>query len=99
MPPPAAIYEPCHFQEVISCLIEGTDSAMLFDSGMGIDMHYGILAGSVSMMGGLGTAAAFGPYFEQTYGITGGTAMAITAATFGMVAALMVGGPAQERKP
>lgn len=42
MPPPAAIYEPCHFQEVISCLIEGTDSAMLFDSGMGIgDMHYG----------------------------------------------------------
>ena len=60
---------------------------------MGIDMHYGILAGSVSMMGGLGTAAAFGPYFEQTYGITGGTAMAITAATFGMVAALMIGGP------
>ncbi len=60
---------------------------------MGIDMHYGILAGSVSMMGGLGTSAAFGPYFEQTYGITGGTAMAITAATFGMVAALMIGGP------
>ena len=55
---------------------------------MGIDTHYGILAGSVSMMGGLGTAAAFGPYFEQTYGISGGTAMAITAATFGMVAAL-----------
>ena len=42
MPPPAAIYEPCHFQEVISYLIEGTDSAMLFDFGMGIgDMHYG----------------------------------------------------------
>ena len=32
---------PNYFQEVISCLIEGTDSAMLFDSGMGIDMHYG----------------------------------------------------------
>ena len=60
---------------------------------MGIDMHYGILAGSVSMMGGLGTAAAFGPFFEQTYGISGGTVMAITAATFGMVAALMIGGP------
>lgn len=63
---------------------------------MGIDTHYGILAGSVSMMGGLGTAAAFGPYFEQTYGISGGTAMAITAATFGMVAALLVGGPLGE---
>lgn len=60
---------------------------------MGLDGHYGILAGSVSMMGGLGTAAAFGPYFEQTYGITGGTGLAITAATFGMVAALLVGGP------
>ena len=60
---------------------------------MGLDQHYGILAGSVSMMGGLGTSAAFGPYFEQTYGITGGTAVAITAATFGMAAALMIGGP------
>lgn len=60
---------------------------------MGIDRLYGILAGSVSMMGGLGTAAAFGPYFEQTYGISGGTALGITAATFGMAASLIVGGP------
>lgn len=60
---------------------------------MGLDPHYGILAGSVSMMGGLGTAAAFGPYFETTYGITGGTAVGITSATFGMVAALMIGAP------
>ncbi len=67
----------------------GISVAALF----GLDMHYGILAGSVSMMGGLGTAAAFGPYFENTYGITGGSAVAITAATFGMVAALMVGAP------
>ncbi len=60
---------------------------------MGLDMHYGILAGSVSMMGGLGTSAAFGPYFEQTYGIVGGTAVAITAATFGMVGSLVIGAP------
>ncbi|MDY2867515.1 MAG: sodium/glutamate symporter [Mesosutterella sp.] len=60
---------------------------------MGIDMHYGILSGSISMMGGLGTAAAFGPFFEQTYGVTGGTAVGITSATFGMVAALLLGGP------
>ena len=62
-------------------------------SFMGLDYHYGLLAGSVSMMGGLGTSAAFGPYFEQTYGIVGGTAVAITSATFGMVAALMIGAP------
>lgn len=60
---------------------------------MGLDKHYGILTGAVSMMGGLGTSAAFGPYFEETYGITGGTAVAITSATFGMAAALIMGGP------
>ena len=66
---------------------------MSIAQAMGLDKHYGILAGSVSMMGGLGTAAAFGPFFEDTYGVTGGTAVGITAATFGMVAALVLGGP------
>ncbi len=60
---------------------------------MGIDPHYGILAGAVSLMGGLGTSAAFGPFFETTYGIQGATTVAITAATFGMVVALVLGGP------
>lgn len=63
---------------------------------MGLDFHYGLLAGSVSMMGGLGTSAAFGPYFEQTYGVQGGTVVAITAATFGMVVALLIGAPFSE---
>lgn len=30
---------------------------------MGIDKFYGILAGAVALMGGLGTSAAFGPFF------------------------------------
>ncbi len=60
---------------------------------LGVDFHYGLLAGSVSMMGGLGTSAAFGPNFEQVYGLSGGTVVAVTAATFGMVAALVIGGP------
>ena len=34
---------------------------MSIASLMGLDMHYGILTGGVSMMGGLGTSAAFGP--------------------------------------
>ena len=53
---------------------------------MGLDFHYGLLAGSVSMMGGLGTSAAFG----------GGGALAIPAATFGMVVALLIGAPFAE---
>ncbi|MBR4939825.1 MAG: sodium/glutamate symporter [Burkholderiaceae bacterium] len=76
----------------VLCALQNVLGMTLAD-WMGLDKHYGILAGSVSMMGGLGTSAAFGPYFEQTYGITGGTAVAITAATFGMAAALMIGGP------
>lgn len=31
-----AVFEPFHFQEVISYLIEGDETALLFDSGMGI---------------------------------------------------------------
>jgi len=36
LPGVKAIYEPYHFQEVISYLIEGEQEALLFDSGMGI---------------------------------------------------------------
>lgn len=84
---------PCFLAAVTVLAILQNLVGMGASSLMGIDVRYGILAGSVSMMGGLGTSAAFGPYFEQTYGITGGVVMAITAATFGMVAALMIGGP------
>ncbi len=66
-------------------------------SAMGIDMHYGILAGAVSLMGGLGTSAAFGPFIEDHYGITGATTVAITAATFGMAVSLIMGGPFGEK--
>lgn len=38
----------------------GMSVATLLD----INPQYGIMVGSVSLMGGLGTSAAFGPYFE-----------------------------------
>ncbi|MBS4913044.1 MAG: sodium:glutamate symporter [Veillonella sp.] len=66
---------------------------MSIATAMGIDGHYGILAGAVSLMGGLGTSAAFGPQFETQYAIVGAKTVAITAATFGMVIALVLGGP------
>lgn len=55
---------------------------MTIAQAMGLDKHYGILAGSVSMMGGLGTAAAFGPFFEHTYGVTGGTAVGTVVSSY-----------------
>lgn len=63
---------------------------------LGIDSRYGIMVGSVSLMGGLGTSAAFGPYFEQTYGLNGATAVAITSATLAMTNSLLIGGPIGE---
>ena len=64
---------------------------------MGIEPIFGILAGSVSMMGGLGTASAFGPHFEELLGVPGASTAAIAAATFGMVAGTLLGAPVGER--
>ena len=59
---------------------------------MGVNPLYGILAGAVSLMGGLGTAGAFGPEFEA-WGVVGGKVSAIACATFGMVAGDLMCGP------
>ena len=67
----------------------GMSVASLF----GLDARYGIMVGSVSLMGGLGTSAAFGPYFEEVYGLQGATGVAIASATFAMTNSLLIGGP------
>jgi len=59
---------------------------------MGVNPLYGILAGAVSLMGGVGTGGAFGPEFEA-WGLMGGTVSAIACATFGMAAAGLLCGP------
>ena len=64
---------------------------------LGIDPIIGIMAGSVSMIGGLGTAGAFGPYYEELYGVAGTASAAVAAATFGMVAGTILGAPVGER--
>lgn len=64
---------------------------------MGIHPIFGIMAGSVSMMGGLGTAGAFGPFYQNLLGVPGIATAAIAAATFGMVAGTLLGAPVGER--
>ena len=64
---------------------------------LGIEPIIGIMAGSVSMIGGLGTAGTFGPYYEQLLGIPGTASAAVAAATFGMVAGTILGAPVGER--
>ncbi|ADO77969.1 sodium/glutamate symporter [Halanaerobium praevalens] len=52
-----------------------------------------LLSGSISMIGGHGTGAAFGQLFEQQYGIEGALTAAMAAATFGLVIGGLIGGP------
>ena len=55
-----------------------------------------IMGGSVPMIGGLGTSAAFGGLFQNEWGVEGALAAAIACATFGMIAGSLVGGPLGE---
>jgi len=59
---------------------------------MHVDPLLGIAAGSVSMTGGHGTAAGFAGILEQM-GLQGAATIGMAAATFGLIAGSMVGGP------
>ncbi|WP_173025937.1 sodium/glutamate symporter [Acidovorax sp. SRB_14] len=72
-------------------LIQNTLGAALA-SALGLHPLIGVAAGSVSLTGGVGTSAAFGPLLEQA-GAAGALPVAIAAATYGLVAGCVVGGP------
>jgi ESS family glutamate:Na+ symporter len=59
---------------------------------MGVDPLLGIAAGSVSMTGGHGTAGGFAGILEEM-GLHGAGTIGMAAATFGLIAGSMVGGP------
>lgn len=58
----------------------------------GLDPKLGLSMGSISLVGGHGTAAAFGQYLENMQVDTALTA-AIASATFGLIAGCIIGGP------
>ncbi len=66
---------------------------MLVASALGLDSLMGVVAGSIALVGGLGTAGAWGPIFENKYGVDGALTMGIASATFGMVIGGLMGGP------
>jgi len=53
----------------------------------------GLIAGSVTLTGGHGTAGAWGSIFEENYGIKGAVVLGMASATFGLVIGGMMGGP------
>jgi ESS family glutamate:Na+ symporter len=64
---------------------------------LGVDPAIGLLAGSITMAGGHGTGAAWGAKFADAFGIQAAPGIAIAAATFGLVAGGLVGGPVARR--
>ena len=63
---------------------------------LGIDSYIGLCTGSIPMVGGHGTAGAFGPVLED-FGVAGATTFCTAAATFGLIAGSMIGGPIASR--
>ena len=63
---------------------------------MGVDPLIGMAAGSISMAGGHGTAGGFSAVLEQM-GLQGAATVSMAAATFGLIAGSMIGGPIAER--
>lgn len=63
---------------------------------LGLNKLLGVAMGSISMSGGVGSGAAFGPTLE-TLGAEGVTTVGVAAATFGLLAGSLVGGPVAKR--
>ena len=63
---------------------------------MGLDSLIGMCTGSIPMVGGHGTAGAFGPVLED-FNVKGATTICTAAATFGLIFGSLVGGPLGKR--
>ena len=59
---------------------------------MGLDPRLGLVAGSITLTGGHGTAAAWGKDLEAA-GVQGAIALGLACATFGLVMGGLLGGP------
>lgn len=69
--------------------LTGITVAQLF----GQDPAVGLLGGSVSLIGGHGTAIAWAPRIGEDYGVSSAMEIGIASATFGLILASLMGGP------
>ena len=63
---------------------------------MGQNPLIGLVAGSITMTGGHGTAGGWGPQLEEI-GLVGATGLGMACATYGLVAGGLIGGPTARR--
>ena len=59
----------------------------------GLPPQAGVMLGTVSLIGGHGTAIAWGPVVEQQYGVSSAAELGIATATVGLIVASLLGGP------
>lgn len=64
---------------------------------LNVDSKVGLLVGSIPFTGGNGTASAWGLVYAEKYGIAYADALGNAAATIGLVAGGLVGGPVAKR--
>ena len=81
---------------VISLIFAQNGLALGVAKLLGVDLKVGLSTGSIPMIGGHGTAGAFGPILED-FGFSGATTVCTAAATFGLVAGSLMGGPVAQR--
>ena len=80
---------------VIGLIFAQNGLSILIAKFLGIDPLLGLCTASIPMVGGHGTSGAFGPILEDL-GINGATTLCTAAATFGLVAGSLMGGPLGE---
>jgi ESS family glutamate:Na+ symporter len=79
------------FMSAVFCFVQnflGIGIAHLFQE----NLLLGVIAGSVTLVGGPATGLAFAPLFEKA-GVVGADVLALTAATFGIICGGLAGGP------
>ncbi|MEA2094529.1 MAG: sodium/glutamate symporter, partial [Pseudomonadota bacterium] len=69
--------------------LTGISVAALFDQPTPV----GMLGGTVSLIGGHGTAIAWAPRIAEDYGIANAMEIGVACATFGLILASLMGGP------
>ncbi|MBY8976563.1 sodium/glutamate symporter [Rhodobacteraceae bacterium NNCM2] len=67
--------------------------ALIGVTAFGLPTASSVLVGSAALIGGHGTAIAWGPEIAERSGMAGAAEMGIAAATVGLVLAALVGGP------
>lgn len=81
---------------VITLIVSQNFLAVGLSKLLNISPLVGLCTGSIPMVGGHGTAGAFGPVLED-FGIGGATTLCTAGAIFGLIAGSVMGGPVGRR--